>query len=210
LQFLCRKAFTPSELKVIGYIDYATNVKDFMKNQGYETLGDLSPTCNPYTMTIFRFRRKDCQGNVGRVLFWWTRDEGVLLPLLEAASFTADMNIIAWNKAQFLFPYNTFMAKDMYLLWILESVPPSRIMAHLEYFDLFTQLIHRDERHRDERVMRCKILTRLRRIGDKYTRVEDRDIEGVEHPETPNAVIASTTFRFGVYSKDSDYIWHWF
>jgi hypothetical protein len=112
------------------------------------------------------------------------------------------------------------MAKDMYLLRTFESVPPSRIMGHLEDFGLFTQLIHRDERHRDERhrderhrderVMRCKILTRLRRIGDKYAWVEDLDIEGVEHPETPNAVIASTTFRFGVYSKDSDYIWHWF
>jgi hypothetical protein len=73
--------------------------------------------------------------------------------LLEAASFTADINIIAWNKAQCPFPYNTFMAKDMYLLRTFESVPPSRIMGHLEDFGLFTQLIHRDERHRDERVM---------------------------------------------------------
>lgn len=124
-----------------------------------------------------------------------------LAQLLHQAPSTASLNLITYDKAYALFPRETYLDKEAYLL-----------KSTLIYQDQFACLSedglkalpqHWDD---DGGLVEAVALKRPRRIGDKHTWVINLDTNGIETSTHPsNAVIEHSTFRIRSHHRDSSY-----
>jgi hypothetical protein len=125
--------------------------------------------------------------------------------LLTSVKFTADLELISWNKAFSLLLRSTCIEKEAY---ILSTVGDGRIkiegpllIAYARYgFDVGG--IYWDA-YATNLPKSVKILDFIQRIGDEHTWFIDLDTTGVTPSTVPDAVLESTTFQLGIDDSGS-------
>lgn len=140
-----------------------------------------------------------------------------VVQMLNASSDTASLSFFTWNKAYVLYPYTTFIKAECYLLEDISDHVALRL-ASIAKDGLKTKNVSWAAGHTvleegvflqplaREQGSEYKEMTRARRVGDRHTWSIDLDIEDMEIPSVPDAVVESTTFllrvpweRYGVW-----------
>jgi len=133
-------------------------------------------------------------------------EHGPLNQLLNEALTTASLNFIAWNRAYSLFPQQTFANKTAYLLRNLENDEQGEYFRNhlnaLTEIGIRTMTLDWEDEYGDEDIT----LTRVRRIGDKYTWSIDLDVTDMKaHMAPSDSVLECSTFKLqkfvGSHSK---------
>jgi hypothetical protein len=115
--------------------------------------------------------------------------------VLSTAITTTDLTFITWNKAYSLLRYTTYVKKEAYMLKDIKFDPGfQRKLTELDKDGFHVKGLHWNE-YDDVRPAECKLLSRLRRIGDRHTWTIPLDTEGITPSITPDSVIEVSTFR---------------
>ncbi|KAF2247532.1 hypothetical protein BU26DRAFT_566501 [Trematosphaeria pertusa] len=150
------------------------------------------------------FKKDTAAGKQVHMQLNWSGNPPIYKLLTEAPT-TAALNFLSWNRAYALFPSTTFIQKDVYLLLKLDDAMGEHL-AQLAEHGLHTKSVHWNQREREGNAWcalfagNSDIMTRLRRVGDKYTWTIDLDTNGVVS-ETPAKVLEQTTFKLQLPGK---------
>ena len=112
--------------------------------------------------------------------------------------FTAEVNIISWNKAYSVFPLPTFILKTCYLLqsWDERTANSAQVLSRR---GLNVQGVMWPEDNRRNHPIR-----RRRRIGDRFTWTIPFDTREVRTSKTPDYVLEYACFE--VYGLATDFV----
>lgn len=174
------------------YIDdgseYRNSILDYLKDDGFEKYPDIVDNFSKLSVTRQNFR-----------IELFRNDRSAVGKIFNMASTTVELNFLSWNRAYSLFPYNTFVKKESFLLHNLPDVKQSHLQL-LAKEGIKTKSVSRDQRRVDYDVFHSPKyedvdnMTQRRCISDRATWVLDLDM-GVLLPEPTHQVIETTTFR---------------
>ena len=112
------------------------------------------------------------------------------------AYFTAEVNVISWNKAYSVFPLPTFILKTCYLLspWIKGTANSAQVLSRR---GLNVQGVMWPEDNRRNHPIR-----RRRRIDDRYTWTIPLDTRKVQTSKTPDCILEYACFEMSGLATD--------
>ena len=176
------------ELCMNGGSDWG-DLAECLSSEGYEKLDEDS----------WEYTKTDARGRTMLVNFLGS-GRSAIASIFGNAITTADLNIITWNKVYSLYPYNTFIKKESFLLQELDEEVVGYLTDMAEE-DLKSGTVSWNQRKVSYHTFSsCGYkdtdrMTRRRRIGDISSWTMDLDVEGVRTSGISDAVIESTTFR---------------
>ena len=132
--------------------------------------------------------------------------ESPVCTVVREAYFTAEVNIISWNKAYSIFALPTFILKTFYLLqvWDERTERTANAAQVLSRKGLRVQSVLWPEDKRRNHPIRAR-----RRVGDRYTWTIPFDTRKVQTSKTPNYVLEHACFECvgldGEYDDEEPY-----
>ncbi|KAI4673124.1 uncharacterized protein J4E78_001631 [Alternaria triticimaculans] len=195
LQTPVQELYIYTQYSEVKPLDLRAPIFDFLEQERW-----IADEYNKTGLGVFRKPQAEYDGLTICVLD--SRDSP-LCKLLHAASSTASLNFVTWNRAYSLFPQTTFIDKQCY---VLQNLPADKtagmVKRHGDYLrgltcdGIQTRFLHWDDKYTNP-------ITRPRRVGDKYTYTIGLDPTGIDCSTLaiPQTVVELSTFKIK--------LWHW-
>ena len=196
LQTPVQELYIYTQYSEVKPLDLRAPIFDFLEQERW-----IADEYNKTGLTIFRKPQAEYDGLTICVLYSM---DSPLWNLLDAASSTATLNFITWNREYSLFPQTTFVDKECYVLQDLAAdKAPGMVKRHGDYLrDLTRDVIQTRLLHRYDKY--TNLITRPRRVGDKYTYTIELDATGIDCSTVaiPQTVVECSTFKIKFWSWD--------
>jgi len=197
LQTPVQELYIYTQYSEVKPLDLRTPINDFLEQERW-----VADEYNKTGLAIFRKPQAEYDGLTICVL---DSMDSPLLKLLNAASSTATLNFITSNRAYSLFPRTTFIDKECYVLQNLAANKAAGMVKQhgdclrgLTCDGIQTRLLHWDDKH-------TNLITRPRRVGDKYTYIIELDAAGIDCSivAIPQTVVECSTFKIKLWRWNS-------
>ncbi|KAJ4322270.1 hypothetical protein N0V94_002500 [Neodidymelliopsis sp. IMI 364377] len=201
-QFLARTLYHCNTLEL--FVEDVDNnwdpLIDFLLNEGYEESWQR----------LGSFTRKDA-GRKDRHIILHYSGNATIASLFDDTLTAAGFNFISCNKAYSIFPYNTLIKKESFMITDLgeksihhlNALSEEGIKTKTVFWDQrrITWDERRETRRDPENYHDPDPLTKRRRIGDRDTWMLELDSCDIQSPDVPDDVLKSTTFRLSIRWK---------
>lgn len=190
--------------------DQSNPITQYIKSNGYEEHSWANEDAKEYISTVTL---------PGLAITLFCVNTMPIYELLSNCAVTASLYFITWNKAYALFPYKIPVKSECYLLQPMDNP----ILSWLRFFQSIGLTINTFSWVQHRTTLRTEVdgdtmellslgqaehdvreLARYRRIGDKHTWMVNMDTRGLQVPDTPDAVLESTTFRLVIQSDGEE------
>jgi hypothetical protein len=201
-QFLARSIYNCNTLELFVEDEFGrwAQLIDFLLDEGYEE------SCEG----LKSFTRKDVGKKDRHIIFHYS-ENATIASVFDDTLTTADLNFISCSKAYSIFPYNTFIKKESFMLTDLSeksthhlnALPEEGIKTKTVSWDQrrITWDERRETRPDPENYHDPDPLIKRRRIGDRDTWMLELDSCDIQPPDVADDVLKSTTFRLSTRWK---------